>query len=114
MLHHVLSIHRISHYHAIEQLITGQLSQMSDESTDLIQMSYSYCSACSYVVGIRNKRTGQLRLSEAAGSILLRLEAQAAHVDDADVAGVIKAQAGQQQQGQQLQDLAARRLQARR
>jgi hypothetical protein len=67
-------------------------------------------------VGIRNKRTGQLRLSEAAGSILLRLEAQAAHVADADVAGVIKAQQqqGQQQQGKLPEDMAARRLMARR
>jgi hypothetical protein len=71
--------------------------------------------SCSYVVGIRNKRTGQLRLSEAAGSIMLRLEAQAAHVADADVAGVIKAAQQQQgQQGQLPQDMAARRLMARR
>ncbi|KAF6259060.1 RNA polymerase I associated factor, A49-like protein [Scenedesmus sp. NREL 46B-D3] len=68
-----------------------------------------------YVVGIRNKRTGRLRLSEAAGGIVLRLEAQAAHVADADVAGVIKAAQQQQgQQGQLPQDVAARRLMARR
>ncbi|WIA38332.1 hypothetical protein OEZ86_001668 [Tetradesmus obliquus] len=66
-----------------------------------------------YVVGIRNKRTGQLRLAEAAGGSLLRLEAQAAAVNDADVAGVVRA-AQQQQRGPQPDDVAARRLMARR
>jgi hypothetical protein len=84
--------------------VIGRLSATSHTNT--------LCCLCSYVVGIRNKRTGQLRLSEAAGSIMLRLEAQAAHVADAEVAGVIKA--AQQQQGQLPQDMAARRLMARR
>jgi hypothetical protein len=72
------------------------------------------------VVGFFNRSKSTLKLVEAAGSSVVRLEAQAINVSDAQVAGLKTAtQKDEQQQQQQQrtlrpQDVAGRRAHSRK
>eukprot|EP00879_Flechtneria_rotunda_P016632 GHRR01017402.1.p1 GENE.GHRR01017402.1~~GHRR01017402.1.p1 ORF type:complete len:402 (+),score=169.99 GHRR01017402.1:1271-2476(+) len=79
------------------------------------QLSRS-CDLYRWAVGLYNRKTKMLRVMKAAGGTVVRVEAQALNVSDAEVAGVVKPRLSEDQRlrQQQPKDLATRRAEARR